>query len=234
MKPIADGALYPVLALLMAMIAYAGFAPSYFTPLAEGTLSKTTAVHFHAMIYVGWLALFAIQSSLPMMGKIKLHRRIGPYAVTYGIGVLIAGLFVTISRLQDWVSAGEVEKLGINVMLPLTDMIYFAILFSLAVYFRKKPDLHKRLMVLTGTMLVFPGAVRIEYLTSPMNLPLFYLVWLSPILLAITHDACYRRKFYTVYALGIVLLLTMPLRVPLFQTDAGQTLAGNIVRLLAP
>jgi hypothetical protein len=51
---IVERGLYPFLSLVLWAIALVG----YIAPLASGTLDKTSAVHFHVVVYVGWLLLF--------------------------------------------------------------------------------------------------------------------------------------------------------------------------------
>jgi uncharacterized membrane protein YhaH (DUF805 family) len=228
----AEHCIYPIAAFLTACIAYAGFSPGYFEPLAEGALDKSNSVHWHVFIYVGWLFLFLGMSSLPMLGLTHLHRRIGPFAAAYGIAILLAGLTVTFSRLHDWANSGSVEDMHLKFLLPLTDMPYFLLFFGLALYHRRKPNLHKRLMVMTGVMLVFPGAVRIDWLVNPLNIPLLYIVWLSPLLLAIAVDAVFQKRFFPVYGWGLALLATMPVRAAVFDTPYGIAVTDFFAQLV--
>ena len=229
---LAQRSLYPVLALTMAAIAVAGFAPGYLGSDHSGPVGRSAAVHVHALVFTGWLLLFATQASLPMAGRRDLHMRLGKLAAWYGGLIVLTGLLVTFDRLHAWKTAGILEQQAVFFLLPLTDLVYFIGFFSAALYYRRKPLLHKRLMVLTGTLLVFPGAVRIDASMTPPNLPLLYLVWLSPILLAIVHDAVFQRRFFKVYAVGMVILATMPMRMMAFQTEAAQAFTLALAEML--
>jgi hypothetical protein len=227
-----DRGLYPFLALLMAAIAFVGFAPGYLPELGEGSPGPDPVLHVHVLVYVGWLLLFAVQSSLPALGKTRVHRQLGSMAIVYGILIVLTGLAVTFNRLADWAADGLLAEKAPFFLLPLTDLLYFIGFFGLALHWRRKPELHKRMMVLTGTLLIFPGAVRIEALTSPMVLPLFYLAWLSPVLLAVVHDAVFRRRFFMIYGIGALLLMTMPLRMVLFQGEGALAVVEAFAGLL--
>ncbi len=202
---------YLWLSLWMWAIAIIGFTPGYFGPMAEGNLDKTDAVHIHAWIFIGWLALFSLQASLPALGKTGLHRRIGPIAVAYGITVIIAGLYVTFSRFGDWAAEMPVEKFSGEFLFPLTDMMVFPLLFGLAVYHRRTPQLHKRLMVLAGTMLLIAAVARMA-MNGLIPQAMLHLVWLSPALLGMLRDWLNERRIYLSYALGIPFLFIVSLR----------------------
>jgi len=59
----------------MALIAVAGFWPSYLGPLFTGAFEHASVIHLHAAVYAGWLALFITQTSLVSGSRAVLHRR---------------------------------------------------------------------------------------------------------------------------------------------------------------
>ena len=61
------------LALLAILMAAIGFWPGYFGPVLAGTKAKTLLVHAHALVFVGWLAMFATQAALAATGRIALQ-----------------------------------------------------------------------------------------------------------------------------------------------------------------
>ncbi len=79
-----DRGLYLFLALWMWAIALVGFWPGYIGPAMDGSLDKTTTVHIHVFIYVGWRILFTLQAALPMFRRGRPHRRIGLLGIGYG------------------------------------------------------------------------------------------------------------------------------------------------------
>ena len=102
--------LYVGLALLAIAIAAVGFWPTYFGPLVAGSVDKPTIIHFHAAVYVGWLAIFLTQAVLAATGRIGLHMKLGRFAIGYGVLVIVAGLVATFGMFVLRVRAGVVAE----------------------------------------------------------------------------------------------------------------------------
>ena len=184
--------------LLMGLIAIVGFWPTYFGPLVLGTIRQPLLIHLHATVFVGWLVLFLTQVVLAASGRVAWHMRLGRIGIGYGVLVIVVGLLTGISRSADRLRAG----LGGEGLLfvAVADMTVFSIFFGAAIALRRKPQLHKRLMMVAATMLLVAAASRMRFL--PL-LPLRQAVWVSPILLAMAYDFRSQRVIHPVYLLGL-------------------------------
>ena len=200
--------LYVGLASLSVVIAAIGFWPSYFGPFVAGTIVKTPIIHLHAAVYVGWLALFVTQTVLAATGRIAAHRKLGQLAIGYGVLVIVVGVLTAFARFAARVRAGETLEAQAQLLGPLIDMLVFAPLFAAAIYYRRKPDLHKRLMIVATTSLLIAAVGRMEFLrTLPIPLLWHHLIWTSPIVLAMAHDFWKQRKIHPVYVVGLIVLI---------------------------
>ena len=123
------------------------------------------------------------------------------------------------------VRAGEVVAAQAQLLGPLLDMLVFAPLFAAAIYYRRKPELHKRLMIVATTSLLIAAVGRMPFLGEPRNPLLLHLIWTAPILLAMAHDFWRQRRVHPVYVLGlVVLVLEGPLvRAPARGSETWQT-----------
>jgi hypothetical protein len=192
------------LSLLATLIAFVGFWPTYFGPLLAGTVDRPVIIHFHAAVYVGWLLIFVAQTAFAATGHLALHKKVGSYAISYGVLVIVVGLITTLGMFAIRVRAETPEAfLSIG---PLLDMLVFAPFFALAVYNRRRPALHKRLMVVAMTSLLIAAVARMPFLGSPRILLLEYVIWVSPVLLAMAYDFARRRHIHPVYIVGIIVL----------------------------
>lgn len=234
-RAVAPRRLYVSVAALAAVIALVGFWPSYFGPLLARTVDKPAIVHFHAAVYVGWLALFIAQTALAATGRVAAHVRLGRFAIGYGVLVIGAGLLVAFGMFVLRVRAGEVAQAQTALLGPLLDMLVFAPLFAAAVHYRRKPEIHKRLMVVATTALLIAAVARMPFLGQPRNLWLVQLVWVAPILLAMAHDAWRHRRVHFVYVLGLVVLaLEGPaVRAAARATSAWRELSGVLAAWVA-
>ena len=211
---------YVGLAVLAALIAFIGFWPTYFGPLVAGAVDKTAIIHVHAAVYVGWLALFLTQAVLAATGRVASHIKLGRFAIGYGVLVIAVGLITAFARFAVRVRAGEATAAQAQLLGPLLDMLVFAPLFAAAVYYRRTPELHKRLMIVATTSLLIAAVTRMPVLGSPPNRLLLHLIWTAPILLAMAHDFWRQRKVHPIYVLGLVVLV---LEGPLVRAPARQS-----------
>ena len=149
---------YITLSLLIALIAFVGFWPSYFGPLLSRTVDTETVIHFHVTIYVGWLLIFFTQATFAATGRLVLHRKLGSVGIGYGVLIIIVGLFTTFSRFAGHVAEFGVEESLGRLHWPLTDMVLFSAFFGCAVAYRRKPEIHKRFMIVATTTLLVAAA----------------------------------------------------------------------------
>jgi len=220
--------LYVGLAVFAAVIAAVGFWPTYFGPLVAGTLDEIPIIHFHAAVYVGWLAIFITQAVLAATGRVAAHMKLGRFAIGYGVLVIVVGLLTAFARFSVRVRAGEAVAAQAQLLGPLLDMLVFAPLFAAAIYYRRKPELHKRLMIVATTSLLIAAVGRMPFLGAPPDRLLLHLIWTAPILLAMAHDFWRQRRVHPVYVLGlVVLVLEGPfVRGPARVSEAWQSMAG--------
>jgi hypothetical protein len=198
---------YVALSGIIAVIVFVGFWPTYFGPLVAGTVEKPPVIHIHATVYVGWLALFITQTVFAATGRRALHVKLGRIGIAYGVLVILMGIVVSFSMFAMRVRAGLLEEATLSLMGPLVDMVVLAPLFAAAVYLRRKPELHKRLMIVATTALLIAAVGRMRVFGSPLNPWLLDLVWVSPILIAAGYDLLKRRGLHPIYAGGIILLV---------------------------
>ena len=203
--------LYVGIAVLAVAVAALGFWDTYFGPLLAGTVDVPAILHFHAAVYVGWLAIFVTQAVLAATGRVAAHIKLGRVAIAYGLLVIAAGLIAAFGMFALRVEAGSVAEAQGRLLGPLVDMAVFAPVFAAAIYFRRTPDLHKRLMVVATSYLLIAAVGRMPFLGQPRNLVLVHLIWVAPIVLAMAHDFWRQRRFHPVYVGGLALfLLTGP------------------------
>jgi hypothetical protein len=202
-KLAAPNRFYIGLSLLVTAIAFVGFWPTYFGPLVTGNVDKLPVIHVHAAVYVGWLAIFVAQASFAAAKRMDLHVRLGNFAIGYGVLVIVMGVTVAISMFAVRVHAGQIEDAAGRLVAPLSDMVFFTPLFATAVWLRRKPEIHKRLMIVATTVLLVAAVGRMTFVGRPWPM---LLVWGSPLLLGAAYDIVRRRAIPWIYVLGVVVI----------------------------
>ncbi len=214
---------YIGLGTVIAASAIAGFWRSYFGPLLAGNVDAPLLIHFHAAVYVGWLALLVAQAAFAAVGRVDIHVKIGRFGIGYGIFVIAVGLLVGFVMFVMRVRAGAAPEAIGRLFGPVLDMLIFAPLFGAAIYYRRRAELHKRLMILATTTLLVAAVGRLRNVLP--TFVLMQLVWSAPILLAMAYDYAKRRIVHPVYVFGLVLLLveSQPVRMAARTSEAWRS-----------
>ena len=209
--------LYVGLSVLVTVIAFVGFWPTYFGPLVSGTVEKLPVIHVHAAVYVGWLAIFIAQAAFASARRMDLHIRLGNFAIGYGVLVIVIGVTVAVSMFAVRVREGNLADAQARLAAPLSDMVLFAPLFAAAISLRRKPEVHKRLMIVATTLLLVAAVGRMTFIGAPW---LLLLVWCSPILLGAAYDVVRRHTVPWIYLGGVILVLARRFGTPLVRDSS--------------
>jgi hypothetical protein len=112
----------------------------------------------HGIALTIWVALFFVQAVLIAARKRLLHMKLGWATAADALVVVVTGPLVAIAapRLRP-----QAHLFGMSYrqfMLPMfTEIIAFAAFVALGIYFRKKPAIHRSMMLL-ATLSVISGA----------------------------------------------------------------------------
>lgn len=217
---------YVGVAFLIVAIVLAGFAPS-FVNMAVGP-PRPWFMHAHGAIYLGWLALLVCQAVLAARGKIALHRRVGNFGIAYGALVWVVGIIVTFAAPALHVRAGQwdMDQAATFLPIPLGDMVLFGAFFGGAVWYRGKPEIHKRLILLACIAVMFAGAFRLSYVAS---LPVQLLVWYSPLIAGMAYDRYKMGRVHRVYWMGAAIMAVALARIPFGETEAWRRIGRALL-----
>ena len=224
---------YVGLALFMVAIVAAGFWPSYYGRLVAGAPPRAHwVVHVHGAVFTGWMLLLVAQVVLAARRRIDLHRALGRFGIGYGALVFVMGSVVTFVAPAHKVASGvwTRDQAASFLILPIGDMLLFGGLFAAAVAYRRRPEIHKRLVVLATIALLFAAAGRM----SGNSLVLFFGIWIMPVLVALAHDWWSLGRIHRTYLIGTALLLAAFTRVLAMEAAWWMAIGGRIVDALVP
>jgi hypothetical protein len=190
--------------LIVAVIVY-GFSFTVGKNLLHPAIPRPWMLYLHATVFSSWLVFFVLQSTLVRSRKVQWHRRLGLFGVALGtlipmVGVstaVVMGRFNTVS-----LHATDAES---SLVVPLFDMVCFTSTFPLAVYWRKKPELHRRLMLVATCALTAAGFGRFPDRILPGYL--FYVGVDLLILLGVARDLIVNRTVHRVYLFALPLFI---------------------------
>jgi hypothetical protein len=200
---------FVVMASIVAVIVFAGFAPSFYLRAAfQPGSNLSILLQIKGAVFSAWIALFLVQPILIARGSRTLHRRLGWLAAAIAAAMvgLVAG--ATVEEMQRVPPAPPAP---VALALNTFDTVVFAILVGSAIYLRKRTEWHKRLLlsatlILLGApilrlLILLEGDVSHELLIIDMVLvDLFFLI-------SFAFDLHTRRRIHPAYFCALALLL---------------------------
>ncbi len=230
------------MALACTAVAFLGFAPTYWLPLASGSFSATPVVHVHGLLFFTWSLYFTFQAWLAASGRIVRHRDVGLIGVALATAMTIVGFLVAVNAMKRSAALGLTDQGIAFAIVPLSGILFFAIVFALAVANLRRPETHKRLMLLAGIS-ILDAAVARWFLTFrappgpagpppvPVTIAPAFVAYLL-LVVAIVHDWRTRGRPHPVYVIGGLALITVKiLNWPISETAAWHWFAGGILAL---
>ncbi|MCJ7590748.1 MAG: hypothetical protein MUO51_05300 [Woeseiaceae bacterium] len=217
---------YQNIAVLCAAVAFAGFLPSYWSPMWQAHLHIPRVVHLHGAIFFAWTLFFVAQTSLVAHGRTAMHRELGLLGIALATAMLFTGTMVSIGSMHRFFALGFVDEARAFAIVPLSAIMYFAAVVTYAIVNIKRPEIHKRAMVLATVALLQPAIARwfIFFLAPPdATGPVPVILSVAPglvsdllLVYAMIHDKRTRGRPHSVYVIGAIVLLTVQVaRVPL-------------------
>jgi hypothetical protein len=233
---------YFYMSLSCAAVAFIGFAPTYWLPIASKTLKVNPVVHIHGALFFAWSLFLVFQSWLASSGRIVRHRSVGLIGVSFATAMTIFGTLVTIHAMKEAAAIGMRDEGIAFAIVPLSGIAFFAIVFTLAVIYVRQPDVHKRLILLAAIS-ILDAAVARWFLTflapagavGPPPVAVSILPAIVAYLLlvvAMVFDWRTRGRPHAVYAIGgTALLLVKLLNVPISAAQPWHAFAGGLLAL---
>jgi hypothetical protein len=212
------------------------FGPSIIDPSARTVPLPLTSIDLaHVLVSVAWLLVFLAQVTLIATGRPAVHRRVGV------LGVLLSGAFIVVTWLmlvegagRGFDLSGDLVPRGTTVdpgtfLAPAHALVPFGVFVAAAVWYRRRPAVHKRLMMLamvstTGAPVVhLIGHWQLAFLVFPVS----QIMLLS---LLFIHDRRSQGRLHPVSLWGVVSFAWTPLFFSLIApTSAWHTFAAWII-----
>ncbi|MDO8323551.1 MAG: hypothetical protein Q7T23_11480 [Phenylobacterium sp.] len=175
MAAVSDGAPAPVGrdegffvrgAAAMALVIVAGF--SVQLAMGRSSFSAPPLVHAHAIVFMGWVAIYLLQNVFAATGQAALHRRLGWIAAAWVVPMLILGFAVTLAIVRRGGVPFFFRPQQFLIFDPVS-LLTFAGLTIAAILMRRQTDWHRRLHFCAMSILLGPGFGRL--LPMPLLAP---------------------------------------------------------------
>jgi hypothetical protein len=225
-----DHRFFAAMAVLAIVAVFVGFAPTYYLAPLFAARPLRGLVHLHGIMMSSWLVLFLVQVSLVSTRRVAIHRRMGV------AGAIIAALIVVVG----YATAVTAARLGVTppggppplafLAVPLGTLGAFGVLVSLALYYRRRPETHKRLMLLATIAILTPALARMRFIGGG-GPPVAILGTTLYVLLCMGYDRWAHGRIHPAFLWGgVLLILSLPARFALTRLEAWRTVAEWMVK----
>ena len=215
-----------------------GFAQTFFLrPLFPKAPSAAEPIFYiHGALFLSWMALFAIQTTLIATGDTAAHRRLGLIGFVLAPLMLVMGLYAATVGARRPTGFTGVPEPAIHFygVLVVWIALFFA-LAGLALLWRSRPQTHKRLMLLAAISLAEAGVTRFPWppiSTAPSEMTAFWMTMVLLVPLVGWDLATLRRPHPATLWGGLALIASGPLRDWAAATPAWHSLGKSAMALL--
>lgn len=154
------------LALAMSAVLVAGFGLNF--AMGRSTFAVPMIWHVHAVVFVGWVAIFLAQTWFATRGPIELHRRLGWIASFWVVLMVVLGIAITFATIRRGTAPFFFQPQHFLFANSLGILAFAGLTFA-AVRLRRETDWHRRLQICAFATLMGPGFGRL--LPSPLFIP---------------------------------------------------------------
>ena len=187
---------YFAMALLLGAIVVTGFKRTVNQNLFHPAIPRPFILWIHASAFTAWVIFFIAQSALVRVRKVSWHRSIGWFGA--GLATVMVPLGVVTAIVMARFDTVQLHSTDADAFLsiPFYDMLMFGVCIGLAIYWRTKPELHRRLIFIATCGLMDAPFGRFDYL---FDHSLFYVCLDGLMLLGVARDLLVDRRVNTVY-----------------------------------
>lgn len=233
-----DDVFYVVIAASCVLIAFAGFAGTYWFQVPAGTFIGHPIVHLHAVLFSVWPIFFLVQTLMIASGRVAYHRALGLVGISLATAMVFVGLAAAIDSLDVGLSMGFGDGVRSFMIVPVTALVVFGGFVSAGIANIARPDWHKRFLIVATAFILGAAIARVFFLAAAhgggpglrpgLAPPIPVSLALGPgligellVVAGMLYDWRTRGKPHSAYVIGLaVSVAVMLLRTPLSVTPA--------------
>lgn len=212
----------------MIATAIAGFAPSI-VHTAGRRAPLSPLVSAHGIVFFAWLLIVLAQSRLVATRHLALHRQLGLAAVFVLALMIPLAYAASVSMVRRGFDLSGDLRIDHDPLyesiFPFVDITMFSVLVIVALAYRRRPEIHKRLMLFANITLMPPALAHFIGNTPRLeSLPAaIIMVPISIFLIAaVARDCLVARRIHPLtIGLAILLFVSGPLRAGLIGPSAA-------------
>ena len=209
-----DRLLYQGASLIFLALVFWTFARTFFLHRFFDTPPLSTLLYIHGAVMTGWVVLLVAQTSLIAAHRLPWHRQLGVFGAVWAVLVVLLGSITTLHAAAREVR-GHTQFAASQITitsLDLLQMLFFAGFVALAIWQRRRPAYHKRLMLLTIACMLPDALARlpVSFMTGATEAALNMRIMIGLdlfILICVGVDTAWHRRLHPAFAWGASLFV---------------------------
>jgi len=212
------------MAIVMLVVSLAGFMPAIVNPVGRRA-PLTLLAAAHGIVFFAWLLLILTQSLLVAKGHVRWHRRLGLASLALLSAIVPLSFETTTAMVRRGFDLSGDQHIGpappaeidgyLGSIFNFGGLLTFTILAIAAISYRRKPEIHKRLMLFANIELMGPPITHlIGHMPSLVLTPATVLIPFTMFLLAgVARDYLVAKRIHPLTAaLAFALFAALPLQ----------------------
>jgi len=197
-----DRYFYFAMSLLAAAAVLLGFGPTANQKLFHPAIAPPRILWLHGAVFSTWILFFILQSALVRTRNVKWHRSLGWAGAAIAAIMLPLGVATALAMVHFETYQLHMPGRYAFLAIPFFDIGVFAVCIALAIGWRKKPELHRRLVFFATSALLVAAFARIDHAVLRQH-SLMYLAADLFIALGVVRDLLVNRRVHAVYRIAL-------------------------------
>ena len=197
---------YLCMSLVFAALVIAGFGRTVNANLLHANPPRPLLLWIHGAAFSTWIVFFIAQSALVRTRNVSVHRLLGWFGA--GLAAVMVVLGLAIAVVMTRFDTAVLHQKGVEAFLsiPILDMAGFGTCIALAIYWRKKPEYHRRLVFIASCQLMDAAIGRFDFM---FNHALFFPALDCLIVLGMVRDWVVDKRVHKVYVYALPSLIVL-------------------------
>jgi hypothetical protein len=154
---------YFSMALAMAGLVVWGFSRTVEANLFHAKPQRPVLLWMNGTAFATWMVFFILQSALVRVRKVSVHRLLGWFGAALATVMAVLGFTVSIVMTRFDLSVLHQTEVASFLSIPFEDMIVFGSCIALAIYWRTRPEYHRRLIFVASCALMDAAIGRFDF-----------------------------------------------------------------------
>jgi hypothetical protein len=154
---------YFSMALVMAGLVVWGFSRTVEANLFHAKPQRPLLLWMHGTAFATWILFFILQSALVRVRRVSVHRLLGWFGAALATVMVVLGTTVSIVMTRFDMSVLHQTDVASFMSIPFEDMIVFGSCVALAIYWRTRPEYHRRLIFIASCVLMDAAIGRFDF-----------------------------------------------------------------------